>query len=56
MPDYDEFDNISEEAARRLRAASRGVQGQVVRREHGVDYWVYVVTKEWLAGDAKPST
>ena len=50
MTDYDEFDAISQEASKRLRAVLRGVQGQqTTKPEHGFDFWVYVVTKERIA-------
>jgi len=41
----DEWLEVEAEASRLLRSHSRGVRGQVARKEDGLDWWVYVVTK-----------
>lgn len=42
----EEFDEIYQEANKRCREFSRGYVCQDINIRHGVDYWVYVVTKE----------
>lgn len=42
-----ELDEVIEEASKRFREWSRqGVRGQVIMPQDGLDYWVWLVTKE----------
>lgn len=41
----DEYDAIVEEATRLLRAWSRGIRGQVVMPQDGLDYWTALVAR-----------
>ncbi len=45
-----EFDEILEEATRRMRKWSRSYYCQDINHRHGIDYWVYEITKEKYNG------
>ena len=46
-----EFEEILEEASKRMRKWSRSYMCQDINIRHGLDYWIYVVTKEKLKLD-----
>lgn len=46
-PDYEE---IYEEAVRRMREWTRHYMCQDINHRHGLDYWVFEVTKEKFNG------
>ena len=46
-----EFEEILEEASKRMRKWSRSYMCQDINIRHGLDYWIYVITKEKLKLD-----
>jgi hypothetical protein len=53
---YEEFEEIEQEAITRFRKYNRGARGQVVTRADGLDFWIYLVTKEKFSSYKDPSS
>ena len=52
-PDEEAREVIMDEAARALRNHSRGIRGQIMTEQDGLDYWVMMATLDWARAALK---